>query len=109
MSKRWKRVVVGAFVVLVGIGIYFAWGASLEVEYERRVQALRDRGDFIEEPRSWSERVAPEDNAAVVFADAVDLLARLQSEEGKLSRRPESLKTVRSWPSPPSPAFPWKR
>ena len=47
MSRRWKWVVGAPLgLVGVGIGIYFAWGAKLEAEYERRVQALRDRGDY---------------------------------------------------------------
>jgi hypothetical protein len=69
---------------LVAIGFYFAWGAKLEAEYERRVQALRDGGDHADEPRSWYAEIPAEENAAAVLTEAAELLERLQRDDEEL-------------------------
>jgi hypothetical protein len=86
MSWRRKWIAVGVVVGLVGVGvgIYFAWGAKLETEYERRVEALREGGDYLDEPRSWYAQVPANENAAVVLADAAELLEKLQEDDEEL-------------------------
>jgi hypothetical protein len=83
MSRGPRWIALGVLLGLVGvaIAIYFAWGAKLEAEYERRVQALRERGEYIDKPRSWSARVPADENAAVPLTEGAEVLARLQEED----------------------------
>jgi hypothetical protein len=85
MSRRWKWIAAGGLVCVVAIGLYFAWGAKLEADYERRVQALRNRGEHVDEPRSWYAETPTEENAAVVLTEAAELLQKLERDDGELA------------------------
>jgi len=85
MSKRRKWLLVGMFLGLVGVGTYFAWGARLEAEYERRVEALRDSGAYVDPPRSFHAQVPTADNAAVVLTEAAELLAQVHETDPELA------------------------
>ena len=66
-------------------GIYFVWGATLEAEYDRRVEALRDQGDYVETPQSPSAETPATENAVYVLAEAGKLLANLQRDDEELA------------------------
>jgi hypothetical protein len=86
MSRRRRWVALGGAlgVLAVATGIYFAWGARRESEYTRRVQELRDQGEYFDEPTPRSAQIPTGENAAVVFGEADRVLAKLKRVDARL-------------------------
>ncbi len=79
MSHRVVAIGTALFVVAIAFGGYRWWGASLEARYERYVQALRDSGEFVDEPPTRQE-IPPDQNAAGPIGKAAKLFARLEED-----------------------------
>ncbi|MEE8106220.1 MAG: hypothetical protein V3T86_11860 [Planctomycetota bacterium] len=76
MSHRVVAFGTALIVVAIAFGGYRWWGASMEARYERYVQALRDSGEFVDEPPA-REEIPPDQNAAGPLGKAAKLFARL--------------------------------